>query len=122
LQAGHRTTVVDMLPEIGAGANIVVILDVKERIAPCNPSYFPAHLLKKITAEGVELECLKTCQSVFVAADTVILAMGVKPRAEVVDHFKAVFPDARVLGDAVRGGRILDATQDAYGQAFVFEP
>ena len=122
LQAGHRTTVVDMLPEIGAGANIVVILDVKERIAPCNPSYFPAHLLKKITAEGVELECLKTCQGVFVAADTVILAMGVKPRAEVVDHFKAVFPDARVLGDAVRGGRILDATQDAYGQAFVFEP
>ena len=26
------------------------------------------------------------------------------------------------MGDAVRGGRIVDATQDAYGQAFVFEP
>ena len=26
------------------------------------------------------------------------------------------------LGDAVRDGRIIDATQDAYGQAFVFEP
>jgi 2,4-dienoyl-CoA reductase-like NADH-dependent reductase (Old Yellow Enzyme family) len=28
----------------------------------------------------------------------------------------------RVMDGAVRGGRIVDATQDAYGQAFVFEP
>ena len=52
----------------------------------------------------------------------VVLAMGVRPRKDVVDRFKEAFPDARVIGDAARGGRILDATQDAYGQAFVFEP
>jgi len=44
-----------------------------------------------------------------VPAKTVILALGVC--LEVVDHFKAAFPDARVI----------DATQDAYGQAFVFD-
>ena len=54
-------------------------------------------------------------------ADTVILAMGVQPHKEVVDRFKAAFPDVWVMGHVVRGGRILDATQDAYGQAFVFE-
>jgi hypothetical protein len=59
---------------------------------------------------------------VSVPADTVILALGVRPRADVVEGFKAAFPDARFVGDAVRGGRIIDATQDAYGQAFVFEP
>jgi hypothetical protein len=59
---------------------------------------------------------------VFVAADTVILAMGFRPYKEVVNRFKAAFPDARIMGDAMRGGRIVDATQDAYGQAFVFEP
>jgi mannose/cellobiose epimerase-like protein (N-acyl-D-glucosamine 2-epimerase family) len=26
------------------------------------------------------------------------------------------------VGDAARSGRIVDATQDAYGKAFVFEP
>jgi mannose/cellobiose epimerase-like protein (N-acyl-D-glucosamine 2-epimerase family) len=57
-----------------------------------------------------------------VPANTVILAMGVRPRTEVVDYIQAHFPDAHVMGDAVRGGRIVDATQDAYGQAFVFEP
>ena len=55
-------------------------------------------------------------------ANTVILAMGVRPRNDFVEHIEATFPDARVMGDAVRGGRIVDATQDAYGQAFVFEP
>ena len=55
-------------------------------------------------------------------ANTVILALGVRPRNDLVDYLEATFPDARVIGDAARGGRIVDATQDAYGQAFVFEP
>ena len=122
MQAGHKTAVIDMLPEIGAGANIIVILDVKERMASCDPVYLPGHRLLKVTAGGVELECMDTGQGVSVAADTVVLAMGIRPRKDVVDRFKVAFPDARVIGDAARGGRILDATQDAYGQAFVFEP
>lgn len=122
LRAGHKTTVVDMLPQIGAGAEIIVVLDIKQRMAPHDPVYLPGHKLLKVTAEGVELENMDSGQSVFVPARTVILAMGVRPNREVVDRFRAAFPDARVVGDAARGGRILEATQDAYGQAFVFEP
>jgi len=51
-----------------------------------------------------------------------ILAVGVRPRIDFVEYIEATFPDGRVVGDAVRGGRIIDATQDAYAQAFVFEP
>ncbi|MBP7867350.1 MAG: FAD-dependent oxidoreductase [Acidobacteria bacterium] len=122
LRAGHRTTVVDMLPQIGAGAEIVVILDAKQRMAPYDPVYLPGHKLQKVTREGVELERVDDGRIVLVPASTVILAMGVRPNRDVADRFRAAFPDARVIGDAVRGGRILDATQDAYGQAFVFEP
>jgi 2,4-dienoyl-CoA reductase-like NADH-dependent reductase (Old Yellow Enzyme family)/thioredoxin reductase len=122
MRAGHKTSLVDMLPEIGAGANIIVILDIKERMACYDPVGLPAHRLLQITAKGVELECMQSGEHVFVSADTVILALGVRPNREVVDRFRAAFPDARVIGDAVRGGRIVDATQDAYGQAFVFEP
>jgi hypothetical protein len=120
--AGHKTSLVDMLPEIGAGANIIVIMDIKERMACYDPVMLPGHRLLKVTAEGVDLQCMESGESVFVAADTVILAMGIRPNKDVVDRFKATFPDVRVMGDAVRGGRIVDATQDAYGQAFVFEP
>ncbi len=122
LRAGHKTTVVDMLPQIGAGAEIIVILDIKQRMAPFDPVYLPGHRLRKVTEEGVELECVESGRTVSVPARTVILALGVRPNREVVDRFRAAFPDARVVGDAARGGRILEATQDAYGQAFVFEP
>jgi len=122
LKAGHKTTVADMLPQIGAGAEWEVILDLKQRMDPYNPTYLPGHKLLKITPEGVELESMESGTPVFVPAGTVILALGVRPRKDVVDHFKTAFPDARVIGDAARGGRIVDATQDAYGQAFVFEP
>jgi 2,4-dienoyl-CoA reductase-like NADH-dependent reductase (Old Yellow Enzyme family)/thioredoxin reductase len=121
MKAGHQTTIADMLPEIGAGAGMAVILDLKQRMAPYNPAYLTGHKLVKITTDGVELESLKGGSSVFVPASTVILALGVRPQKDVVDHFKAAFPDAHVIGDAARAGRIIDATQDAYGQAFVFE-
>jgi 2,4-dienoyl-CoA reductase-like NADH-dependent reductase (Old Yellow Enzyme family) len=122
MRAGHKTTMVDMLPQIGAGANIIVILDIKERMDCYDPVRLPGHRLIKITTEGIDLECIETGEAVFVSAETVILALGVRPYREVIDRFREAFPDARIIGDAVRGGRIVDATQDAYGQAFVFEP
>jgi thioredoxin reductase len=122
LKAGHKTTIADMLPQIGAGAEISVIFDLKQRLAPYNPSYLPGHRLSAITPEGVEFESIEKGLSVFVPADTVILALGVRPRKDLVDYVEAAFPEAHVIGDAAHGGRIVDATQDAYGQAFVFEP
>jgi 2,4-dienoyl-CoA reductase-like NADH-dependent reductase (Old Yellow Enzyme family)/thioredoxin reductase len=122
LKAGHKTTIADMAPQIGVGAEIIVILDLKQRLARYSPSYLPGHKLSAITPEGAELESAEDGVSVFVPADTVILAMGVRPRNDLVGYIEATFPDAHVIGDAARGGRIVDATQDAYGQAFAFEP
>lgn len=122
LKAGHKTTIADMAPQIGVGAEIIVILDLKQRLARYSPSYLPGHKLSAITEEGVELEDVETGFPGFVRADTVILALGVRPRRDLVDYVEASFPDARVIGDAAHGGRIVEATQDAYGQAFVFEP
>jgi 2,4-dienoyl-CoA reductase-like NADH-dependent reductase (Old Yellow Enzyme family)/thioredoxin reductase len=122
LKSGHRTTIADLLPEIGAGADMMTILDAKQRMAPYRPTYLPGHKLTRITPDGAEFECLATGLPERVAADTVILALGVRPQTELVANFKAAFPEAHVLGDAARGGRVVDATQDAYGQAFVYEP
>ncbi len=122
LKAGHKTTIADRLPQIGVGAEIIVIHDLKQRLARDSPRYLPGHKLAAITAEGVQLESVETGFSVFVAVNTVILAIGVRPRNDLLDYIEATVPDAHVIGDARRGGRIVDATQDAYGQAFIFEP
>ncbi|MFB3765138.1 MAG: FAD-dependent oxidoreductase [Methanotrichaceae archaeon] len=121
LKAGHRTTIVDMLPEIGQGISFIVIFDMKRRLAEYSPVYMLGHKVSEITKEGVFLERVDDGERVFVNAETIILALGVRPRKDVVNAFKAAFPEAHIIGDANRGGRILEATQDAYGQAFVFE-
>jgi len=121
LKAGHRTTIVDMLPEIGQGISFLVVFDIKRRLAEYGPTYMLGHRVSEITEDGVLLERVDGGGKVFVNADTVILALGVRPRKDVVEAFKAAFPEAHILGDANRGGRVLEATQDAYGQAFVFE-
>ena len=120
-KAGRKITIADMLPQIGAGAPGAVIADLINRLAPYAPTYRPGHKLLKITPEGAELEPPEGGR-LFVKADTVILALGVRPRKDVVDAFRSAFPAVRVIGDAALGGRILDATQAAYGQAFVFSP
>jgi len=120
-KAGHRTTIVDMLPEIGQGISILVIFDIKRRLAEYDPVYLLGHKVSEITKDGVALERVDNSGKVFVKADTIILALGVRPRKDTVTAFKTAFPEAHILGDANRGARILEATQDAYGQAFVFE-
>ncbi|KUK44494.1 MAG: FAD-dependent oxidoreductase [Methanothrix sp.] len=121
LKAGHRTTIVDMLPEIGQGISFVVIFDIKRRLAKYGPTYMLGHEVLEITKDGVALGRMDDGEKVFVNAETIILALGVRPRKDVVEAFKAAFREAHILGDANRGGRVLEATQDAYGQAFVFE-
>lgn len=121
LKAGHKVSVVDLLPQLGTGAEPIVILDIMQRMAPFHPDLMPGHRLVRITPEGVDLEDVESRQPASIRADTVILALGVRPRTD-VEGFTAAFPEAHVIGDAVHGGRIVDATQDAYGQAFVFDP
>ncbi|MFZ2536940.1 FAD-dependent oxidoreductase [Methanothrix sp.] len=121
LKAGHRTTIVDMLHEIGQGVPIMVLIDIKRRLSEYGPGYMLGHKALEIAEDGVVLERLADGEKVFVNAETIILALGVQPRKEVVKAFKDAFSQVHIIGDANRGGRILEATQEAYGSAFVFE-
>lgn len=121
LKAGHRTTIVDMLHEIGQGVPIMVLIDIKLRLSEYGPAYMLGHKALEIAEDGVVLERLADGEKVFVNAEMIILALGVQPRKEVVKAFKDAFSQVHIIGDANRGGRILEATQEAYGSAFVFE-
>ena len=122
--AGHcqKLTMAEMLNQLGTGIYPSVVSDVMSRITPHHPDILMEHQLTRVTDKGVELKRLSDQQTVFVEADAVILAMGVRPRKALADAFKAAFPGAVVIGDARKGGRILEATQDAQGKAFTFEP
>jgi 2,4-dienoyl-CoA reductase-like NADH-dependent reductase (Old Yellow Enzyme family)/NADPH-dependent 2,4-dienoyl-CoA reductase/sulfur reductase-like enzyme len=118
---GCHLTLVEMLPSVGPGMYETVVADVMGRIIPHDPKVLTGHRLERVRPDGVELTRLEDGEKVFVKADAVVLAIGVRPRKAIVDEFKAAFPNVRVVGDAAKGGRILEATQDAHGKAFVFE-
>jgi len=119
---GCSVTMVEMLDELGAGVYPTVVQDVMGRIAQHDAVILTGHRLERVTPAGVELTRLSDGEKVAVNADRVVLAMGVVPRKAAADGFKAAFPNVHVIGDAYRGARILEATRDAHGKAFTFEP
>ncbi|MDO4546620.1 MAG: NAD(P)/FAD-dependent oxidoreductase [Clostridia bacterium] len=120
--AGCRLTLIEMLDELGPGMYPSVVTDVMSRILPSNPRILTGHRLDRVTPNGVEITRLADGESLRVPADTVVLALGVRPRKDLADSFKEAFANVRVVGDALKGGRILEATQDAHAKAFEFEP
>lgn len=119
---GIRLTLVEMQGELGPGMYPPLVADVMGRIEPYAPRVLTGHKLARVMPGGVELVRLSDGEAVCIQADCVVLAMGVRPRRAVADRFRAAFSNVHVIGDARRGGRILEATQDAHGKAFAFEP
>lgn len=118
----EKLTLVEMLDHVGPGMYPSVVGDVMSRILPHAPDVLTGHRLTRVTETGVELLRLADNALVSVSVDTVVLAMGVRPRKNMTDMFRVAFPKAIVIGDARKGGRILEAVQDAQGRAFTFEP
>ena len=59
----------------------------------------------------------KKCTTHFFDADTVVLAMGMKPRTELAGKLKQQFGDKidiKCIGDCVEAGKIAQATEGGY--------
>lgn len=119
---GCTLTIVEMLDGLGPGIYPGVVQDVIDRIMPRGPLLYTGHRLERVVPEGMELLRMSDGHKVLVRVDHIVLALGVSPRKGVADEFRAAFGNVHVLGDARKGGRILEATQDAHGRAFTFEP
>lgn len=62
------------------------------------------------------MENMSSGEEVQIEVDSVVLALGVRPRNQIYDDMKQAFPDItiRSVGDARRGGRIGDAIRDGF--------
>ncbi|MCL2704561.1 MAG: NAD(P)/FAD-dependent oxidoreductase [Defluviitaleaceae bacterium] len=121
-EEGNALTMVEMLDSVGTGIYPTVVHDVMSRITPHNPQVLTGHRLERITPDKIILTRLTDGETVEVNTDWVVLAMGVRPRRDTADEFRKIFGGVIAVGDANRCGRILEATEDARGKAFVFNP
>jgi NADPH-dependent 2,4-dienoyl-CoA reductase/sulfur reductase-like enzyme len=121
-EAGCELTLVEMVDTVGPGLFAVILNELMERIDAFSPTILTSHKLLSVSSNGVELEKMADGSKVSVDADHVVLALGVKPVAGVVEAYEAEFMNVFAIGDARKGGRIYDTMKDGYNTAFVFEP
>lgn len=119
-QKGHSVSLIEMAKTIGPGIYPSILMDLMGRFRTFNPQILPGHRLAAVTDKGVLVVNVANGQKMEVEADTVVLALGVSPRRDLVAEFEASFDEVRVIGDASRGGSIVEAVADGFGKAFVF--
>ena len=109
----------------------VTILEQRGDVAPdANPRHRPARLselaahttvrtgvrVTEIRPDGVVCEN-EAGEQVFIEADTVLCAAGLRPRTETVDALRGTLPVVELIGDCVRPDIIRGATWRAYHAA-----
>lgn len=117
---GHKVLLVEMAKEIGPGIFPAIRNDELSRLLPYNPDIYAGHKLLAITAQGLVVEKMSSRKQVKLSADSVVLALGVRPNRELTNQLKESLPDTpiKVIGDARQGGRIGNAIRDGFEAGF----
>lgn len=113
-------SIVEMLPQIGPGIFGAILNDEMSRIKPYGPHLYPGHALVSIQDGSVTVKELATDKQFDIEADTVVMAAGIKPRADVVESFREAFDKVLVAGDARKGGRIATAVREGFEAGWIF--
>lgn len=109
---GKDVTIIEMRDQLAPEANdfhkMALNMELEKYITPMVKTK-----AKEITKQGVV--CLdsegKEC---FVEADSVILALGVRPNAEAVNELSGVVREFYMIGDCVKAGQVTQAVQQGY--------
>ncbi|MDR2616148.1 MAG: NAD(P)/FAD-dependent oxidoreductase [Oscillospiraceae bacterium] len=111
-EKGREVTIIEMLPQLSDGGNELhgLALDVKLRERGIEVSC--STKAAEITETGVAAE--RGGERVFFEADTVIYAVGQKPRAEEADALRFCAPEFIQIGDCLAPKNIRAATEAAY--------
>ena len=98
-------------------------VDANPRHRPALLAQLAAHTDVRTGLRAVEittagLECVDAAgERVFIEADTVLCAAGLRPRREAVDALRGTAPIVEVIGDCVKPDIIRGATHRAYHAA-----
>ena len=109
---GHEVTVIEMRSDVAVDANPrhrpALMRELKE-----NVTVYTGLTASAINESGVKCTD-KDGNELFIPADTVLLAAGMKSRTDAVDALRGTAPNVQVIGDCDRPANIRGATFRAY--------
>ena len=112
---GKKPEVVEMLPDLSDGGNILHAAALRLELKKYSiPLHFGTRA-EEITARGVR--CSAEGGEVFFPADTVICALGQRPRQEEALALRLCAPEFYMIGDCVQPKNIANATAQGHDVA-----
>lgn len=117
---GNKVTIVEMANTVAPGSSIQNVADIRKHIDPFGTSYYLGHKLVEIQDDAVLLET-KEGGKVFLPTDAVVLSLGVRASDEFNRKMKAKFHNAVIIGDANKIGKIQNAIESGYSEAYRLE-
>ena len=114
-QKGKEVTVVEMAEQVdlfrtGAASDLLALSEAS------HVTRLLGWKLCEITDDGVRIQNGRTGEEKYLPADTVLMAVGMKPRRAEALEFSHLCPETSfyIIGDAVRSGEIRDAVFQAF--------
>ncbi len=120
LDQGCKVAMVEMMDKVGPGVYAVLLDDIMGRINKYSPIIYLKHMLAEIENHGVVLTDLVSGKDIEIAADYVVLSLGVAPCKGLVEEYEVAVDKVVAIGDAEKGGRIYNAIKNGFDKAFVF--
>ena len=114
---GNRVIVIEMAPKIAQSAWFQMTEDSLNRIKPFGTKFWLNARLTAVNDKGVNVKHTKSGREKCAAVDYVVLAMGVKPENSLKAELDKKGIRCELIGDALKGGTIGNATQSAFKTA-----
>ena len=113
-EMGRDVTIVEMMDTLNSLANTLYQVALKEHMDGCESLQAMTNTrCTEITSEGVKAVC-DNGKEIFLPADRVILAAGMKSNSELAYSFYGLVPETYIIGDCNRVGKVKEATQDGF--------
>lgn len=111
LSERNQVTVIEMADTIAPGTWMQHKDDVKPVLDKNSVHIVVGHKLTRIEKDKIVLESVRDKSIKEIRADLVVLSMGVRPENRLYNEIKDTYRKVYLVGDAVKTGRIADATR-----------
>ncbi len=121
LAPDHKVTVVEMLNKVGGNLYPSITLHLAQEIMKHGGLIAKGKQLVKVEQGAVLVKDVASGEESRIPADTVVLAMGVRPNRPLYDELRTAYGDKLILvGDSAKPGQIFDALHSGHDRAFVY--
>lgn len=114
VEGGNRVTIFGMADSVAPGAWFQQVRDIVPKQNKAGTQIHLGSRLTRITDRGIYVESVADKKERFYEGSMVVLSLGVKPENALVKELEGSGENVFAVGDAVKGGYIIDSTLPAF--------